>query len=311
MASLKIAEQMLFERLENDAEDYEIPMLFILGSPRTGTTLAYQFIINVFGFYYFSNFVAEQFAKHPAVGVAIDIHVHPKKPVSFSSNYGKTTGLFEPSEASWIFKNWFGGKQPSQTKSAKVLAGKETHMKMTLRVIHKIAGLPLATKNAWNCFRIEDICRMFPGIRFLWLRRDVVRSAISDLEARYRRGDPEGWNSATTKNYKEIQKLPYWEQVVEQQFEYNRTLQDDLRKYCTDGFLELWYEDLCTDTNAVARKLHQAFSSWGWKVKKPENMRIRQFNTSPGPSGMQKDIRKITDYVAEDPLRFGPYYYKR
>jgi hypothetical protein len=302
------AENSIFERYKTDAEKPQIPMLFIVASPRTGSTLLYQLMLEVFGFFYFSNFITDHFAEYPAVGVALDLQANPRKPISFNSNYGKTVGQFGPSEASWIFRNWFGGKHPSQTMSAKILPGKEKHMKLSLNAIGGMTGRPLLTKNAWNCFRIRDLCRMFQNVRFLWLRRDIIWSSISDLEARYHRGSREVWNSATTSNYKEIQKLPYWEQVVEQQFEYNHAVRTDLIKYSQNRFIELWYEDICNDTGFLMNKLQNIFYNWGWKIG-VRHSRIPKLKASAGPSGMTKDIKKIKSYVKSNTPRFGKYLY--
>ena len=63
-------------------------------------------------------------------------------------------------------------------------------------------------------------------------------SANSDLLSRIHRNSIDVWSSATTINYKEIQKRPPWEQVVLQQYEYGLAINANLHDYAKDKFNE-------------------------------------------------------------------------
>ena len=286
-----------------------IPLVFILGSPRTGSTLVYQLIVNFLGFYYFSNFVVDHFAETPIVGVALEQSLNPREPVSYESAYGKTNGPWEPSEASAVFKKWFGGGHPSQVVSAAVLPEMESHLFLTMKSIYALTGRPMVVKNAWNCFRIADISRIFPNAHFVWIRRDIAHSALSDLAARYRRGGPEVWNSATPANYLEIQKLPYWEQVVEQQYEYNITLQQDLQTHAEGRFYETWYEDICGDLKTHLNLLAVFLGAVG-KISLAE-LPLPFLSDSPltAANDLPGDWRKIQEYIENRADRFSTFVY--
>lgn len=309
MDTLNLAQNMLFERYAPKNDDKaQVPLVFILGSPRTGSTLAYQVLINFFGFNYFSNFVVDHFAETPIVGTALEKLLNPRKPVSYESTYGKTSGPWEPSEASPIFKNWFGGGHPSQIVSATVHPEKEAHLVLTMQCVHGLTGKPLLVKNAWNCFRIADLTRIFPRAHFIWVRRDIARSALSDLVARYKRGGPGLWNSATTANYLEIQKLPYWEQVVEQQYEYNIILHKDLHDYANGRFYEIWYEDLFRDIRAQLSSLANFFDSISAGIEMAD-LPVPALNNSSLNTYSQfpEDWHKIEEYVGNQIARLSPF----
>ncbi|NIN00287.1 MAG: hypothetical protein GTO24_20075 [candidate division Zixibacteria bacterium] len=292
----------LFFRQFSDIDIGEVPLVFILGSPRTGTTLVYQVFINLFGFLYFSNLVNDHFAEFPVAGVALSLHLEPKSPVSYESEYGKTQGYFGPSEGSFLFRKWFGGEHPSQTRSCEVLADQREHLVSTMKSIYGLTGKPILTKNAWNCFRIKNLVRLFPKIHFIWVRRDIRLSAFSDLKARYAKGSPTTWNSATTSNYLEIQKRPYWEQVVEQQYEYNRSIANDLDQFCPDQYLEMWYEDLCDDPEGQRERIKQFFisRSVGIRTREPSMPRLTQ---SSRHDTAAEDYLRICAYVDRTPDR--------
>lgn len=311
MESLRIAQTLLFECYASQSVGRErIPLVFLLGSPRTGSTLVYQLIVNFFGFYYFSNFVADHFSESPIVGTALEKTLNPHKPVPYESSYGKTSGLWEPSEASAIFMNWFGGGHPSQVVSATVRKEKESHLVTTMQSIYGLMRKPIVIKNAWNCFRIADLARIFPNAHFVWIRRDIARSAISDLAARYRRGGPEVWNSATPANYIEIQKLPYWEQVVEQQYEYNKAMESDLHMHANGRFCKIWYEDICAGLEMQLDSLAGFFE--GMKVAISfADLPFPQLKNSPlNLSGqLFMDWHKIQGYISIQGLRFTEHLY--
>jgi hypothetical protein len=306
--ALEKTETLLFEKYVDYASCADTALVFIVASPRTGSTLIYQMLINLFDFFYFSNFVAANYAEFPAVGAALDLLANPRQPVDYQSNHGKTRGDFGPSEASAVFRNWFGGFHPSQLRSAEVLFGKKEHMLFSLNAIFNLTRKPILTKNAWNCFRIKEVSRMLPNLLFIWVRRDIAKSAVSDLEARYRRGGPNIWNSATTANYQEIQRLPYWEQVVEQQYEYNRSLGEDLRTFGRDRYVEVWYEDLCANPARELERLNNHFlvHSFPATLKKRQ---VPKLELSRGPSDLNEDYSRVVQYVKANADRFREYLF--
>jgi hypothetical protein len=225
--------------------------IFIVAAPRTGSTVFYQALTNCLGLPYFSNLANDIFGEVPLVAIALQRGI--PQPRSFKSYYGKTRNVFEPSEASNIMRNWFGGGHPSQSRAAKVLPGKKRHMFMTLACAQQLYGnLPVVIKNAWNCFRIQSIAKVLPGARFIWLTRDIARSALSDLEARYEtKGDPSAWNSATPAKIEELQKLPPEYQVVENQFEFNKAIKKGLSSLPRSRWRRVSYEEFIENPHDV------------------------------------------------------------
>ncbi len=310
MEKLNIAESLLFERFAGSVQPADVPLVFILGSPRTGSTLAYQLLVNFFGFFYFSNFVADYYPEYPSVGSALDHAINPRTLVTYESAYGKTSGVWEPSEASSIFRNWFGGEHPSQTKSCDVFPAKELHLVNSMKSIYALTSNSILIKNAWNCFRIATIMRLFPRAQFVWIRRDIGLSALSDLASRYRRGGPTVWNSATTANYLEIQELSYWQQVVEQQFEYNKTIKSDLQNFCQGHFIEIWYEEMCNNLEIQIEKINRHFSNF----KLPVTLNSVPFPKTRSSSGdvngnLKDDYARIMCYIMEHEERLHDYIF--
>jgi len=265
-------------------------MIFILGSPRTGSTLIYQIMINLYGLFYFTNLTNNYFYKHPFLGSLLSIPFI--RASGYESDHGKTVGLFGPSEGSYIFKNWFGF-------GSKLRPCKKNHIVNTFKRIHSLIHRPIVMKNAWNCFRIQALAGLFPLAKFIWIRRDIEDASYSDLTARYLRGSPYVWNSAPPPNRQEIQGMPYWEQVVEQQYEYNKMVKTDLETFGSDSYIELWYEDLCNDLNEQTSSISSFFNLKNVEAGLP-NFEMKEHNADT-------DFIKIREYVKSNVNKFGGY----
>ncbi|GAM97926.1 hypothetical protein U91I_01556 [alpha proteobacterium U9-1i] len=228
--------------------------IFILGSPRTGSTPFFQAVVAAFSLPYISNFANTETPNQPAIGI-LKSHA-ARAPASFKSAYGKIAGMDAPSEGSAVMLNWCGGGHPSEIVSAAVLPGKAAHLRATLRAVESATGAPLVIKNAWNCFRLGSLAAVLPRAGFIWIRRDIGKAAASDLAARYAtKSDANAWNSATPRNIAELQKLPYWEQVVENQAAFARAISEAAASLAPARFVEVWWEDFVRDPNAELAKL--------------------------------------------------------
>jgi hypothetical protein len=302
-ARLSILERELLDSLARGTAEPEA--VFLLGSPRTGSTVIYQATAEVFGLPFIANLTNDFFADTPIVGLALQRAV--PVPISWTSQFGKTQGLFQPSEGSAVMASWFGGGHPSQVVSATILPGREGHFLRTLAAVRALNDGPLLVKNAWNCFRVEYLARAVHNARFLWIRRDIADASISELESRYlTKGSPAAWTSATPANYESLLARPPAEQVVENQYEYGRAISNALDTHARGRFAELWYEDFLA---RPVETLLQAGSALGLTPDRSPDVRIR------APESRRqlghKDAEAIRTYVSSQGSRLAPYRYQQ
>lgn len=233
-------------------------IICIIGAPRTGSTLLYQLIVNLFDTFYFSNSIIDtdgDISWYEVNRMLTYFNAALFRTVPYESFQGKTNGEFFPSEASKLFKIWFGGEHPSQICSCDPYPDQVGYIKNTFQMLQSLFYRPIVIKNAWNCFRIKSLYKLFPKIKFIWIRRDIVHASISDLATRYERGDKGKWSSATTFNWEEIQKLLYWKRPIKQQYWYNMAIEDSLNNLPKNTYITLWYEDLCNNTKHCIFKI--------------------------------------------------------
>ena len=245
-------------------------ILFILGSPRVGSTVLYQFIINHFECFFPSNKFNRAFENKNfnLESKELGQFVSPLSRVDYISKYGKTILDDDPSEAS-AFLKLFWRRASFRRKSSKPLPGYESLFLNFCKSLAKQVQNPLVFKNAWNCFRINYLSKAFSNGCFIWIRRDIADAAYSDLQSRKKHGGKNVWNSATTADFLEIQKLPYWEQVVEQQYSYGKRISADLKQFCKNRYLEVWYEELCSNTSLVLKKITKFLGAHSFQIKDP------------------------------------------
>ena len=97
--------------------------------------------------------------------------------------------------------------------------------------------------------------------------------------------------------------MPYWEQVIEQQYAYCQSVAHDLANYAPGRFWEIWYEDVCRNPAAEIHRLHE----YWFRNRLMVNTRGESppmFALSEGQSGESDDLAKICDYVARQAERF-------
>jgi hypothetical protein len=252
MTSLKTLESELFDLISPGPRPPGA--VFILGAPRTGSTLLYQAMCHQFRFPYIANLTNDQFPSTPIIGLAAQKSLPVD--INLDSRFGKTRGPLQPSEGSGVMAGWFGGGHPSAIVSARALEGAETHLLKTLRAVEVLFGAPLMIKNAWNCFRVPYLAQALPAARFVWIRRNLNSAAKSDLAARYTtKASAHEWNSATPANLETLKRLPPSAQVVENQHEFNSAIGQGLRTHAADRWYEIWYEDFCQDAVSELERL--------------------------------------------------------
>src|SRR5262249_26337941 len=92
-------------------EDIHPGAVFLLGAPRTGSTIMYQTCALLFRLPFIANLTNDHFRETPIVGLTLQ-RAHPVS-VGMRSRFGKTEGAFQPSEGSAVMMHWFGGGHPS------------------------------------------------------------------------------------------------------------------------------------------------------------------------------------------------------
>jgi LPS sulfotransferase NodH len=274
--ALNHALDRLDTRSGGDPRPLEQPPVFIVGAPRSGSTLLYQLLVEVLEVGYLSNRHCRLWGS-PAL---VERLARPSRATShtYDSSHGGTTGAGAPSECGEYWYRYFR-RRPHYVPLAEADPARLRALRASVRRLGAAAGRPLLFKNLYCTLRLEPIAAALPEAAFLLIRRDLVDNAHSILEARKRiHGDYDAWWSAEPPEIERLRTLPPEVQAVEQV----RTVEaavERARVASPDRFLELRYEELCDDPRAAVDEVEAFLAGLGIPVSRrniaPESFQQR------------------------------------
>jgi len=274
--------------------------IFVIGPPRSGTTLLYQILINRFYFTYFTN-IAAKFVHAPICGLWISKLVENVIPQSnnYVSQYGKTQSLIGPHEAGEFWYRWFPRGLHVYVPAGAVSSQTIQELRKQVVGIHVALNYPVLFKNTYNSMRIASLVEAFPDAIFLVCRRDPLDISQSILEGRLRaNGNKDDWWSVPPKEINQIRSHPYWEQVVEQVYYIYKQIESDREKLDSDRFLDISYKELCHKPQDVMEKIQNFFVMRNIKVQVKGDISA-SFPFSTGKKVCNKDFALLQQKVNE------------
>ena len=100
---LQIFEKKLYEK----ASEPKLPIIFVTGAARSGTTLVAQVLIQHFQVSYFNNLTAV-FQKSPLISNVLFNKFIKEKSIEYKSFYGKTMKFNGPNDGLYLWDRWLG-----------------------------------------------------------------------------------------------------------------------------------------------------------------------------------------------------------
>jgi len=234
------------------------PPLFIVGAPRSGTSLTYQLVTQQLKAGYLISAMNYLFGAPNLLLEIMKPFLGRPKPV-FESAYGRTPGVLAPAENGNFWFRWFprDGEQGHYVDPIGLRTESYAGMKRAVDSMARILGRPMVFKSVYLSLATAALAQIFPQGRFLFVRRDAFFICQSLLLARLNRPNPAAWWSVKIPGYRWLLSEPVWRQVTDQVFHTDRILERDLGRYAVGRYLELRYEDLCVDPRANIRKICQ------------------------------------------------------
>jgi hypothetical protein len=235
-----------------EKKNYYAPPIFIIGPPRSGSTILYQLLIKYYNFCYFTNF-SNLFFKSPFFADYILHLLSFKKFNSIKkSDFGFIRGFSSPSEAGGIFRYWFDSQEYNYEK--------KNLIKKTIYSLSNRHNAPFLNKNLYNSFRMDKIHDLFPNALFIHIYRNPLYIAQSLILARKREnGSQYFWFGVKPPNYEDIKKIkdPF-EQVFHQIFSISESIKNFSDRHSIN-IINIKYEDLCEKTRSELLKINNFY----------------------------------------------------
>lgn len=254
------------------------PIVFVIGTPRSGTTLLSQVLINRYGLAYPSNLMS-RFWNVARCGAYMHRNLFPEvSRLSLSSDIGYTTGADAPHEFGYFWRKWLVDK-----------AGKEAELGLLLGHMTSIFGRAMLYKNLhYVPFQLQALLNVYEDTNFVVIERDLCQTAVSVYKARLRLyGSVEKWFGPEMNDMNAMADFPPESQIICQLEEIQERIEKQASAVPSQNVTRVRYEDLLSDPNGLFSSLE---SKYHWLEAADYNPQFHQ----------SRDEKTIEDIVIEN-----------
>lgn len=225
------------------------PAAFIVGAPRSGTTILHQSLCYVSDVGYVDNLVA-RFFWYPELGLSVANELNYPRRWRGRSSFGATQDLSEPHEFGrfWLEQLGYHSMQQQQAPGRPLADAAKALERMS-----SVAGKALLFKVFTLVWHLAEFHNAHaPRSRWILIRRELAAVALSLLKLRLSRGAIGTWRSLVP-----LSALDYtdpYEQVVAQAIDVERWIEAELAQIPNEAWTSVHYDVLCSDfTNEIER----------------------------------------------------------
>jgi hypothetical protein len=243
------------------------PCVYIVGAPRSGTTLASQLLSFHLDVGYISNLVAA-FWQAPVTGLRLAKKLLPvSAETSYVSTFGRTQGLHEPHEFGYFWSQMLGYADMQQREPAFEDSIDWDNMRRVLINMTHAVAKPLVFKPFLLGYHITRTVQVLPKSIFVRITRDPLDNALSILKMRRKYASSlEEWVSLKPREYPQLKDASPFEQIAGQVYFLNKMLDAQLQQLDAANYLNVPYERLCDEPRAVIADIQTRLAAHGSEV---------------------------------------------
>lgn len=264
------------------------PVVLIMGSPRSGTTLLLQFLAATGYFCYPTNLLS-RFYGAPRLGAKIQLMLATYDfkgeifgsggDVEFVSTLGKTRGALAPHEFWYFWRRFFHPTETHKLSEEQLRSVDHEQFASELAALEAVFDKPLVMKGMIVNWNIPFISRFLDKVLFIHIKRHPLYNIQSILGARKDySGDISEWWSFRPPQYPKLKGLGPYEQVAGQVYYTNRGVEDGLAAVNPERAFTVGYEELCRAPGEAFRKVSEKLTQQGcaadWPYRGPESFPV-------------------------------------
>jgi LPS sulfotransferase NodH len=233
-----------------------LPVLFVVGCARGGSTLLMQWLAAT-GLVAYPTNIMSRFYSDPYVGALIHRILHdldhrgevfPDRSMSdsFSSELGRTRGANAPHDFGYFWRRFFRFGETQDRLLAEPGPTEVAQLRSDVAAMEQVFAKPVLLKAMELNWQLPLLRSIFPDSVFLFIQRPVPENAISLLKARVSYfGTDTAWYSYKPAEYATVKDLPPWEQAVAQVWLTNRAVRTGLSSLPAADAIDVHYERFC------------------------------------------------------------------
>lgn len=234
------------------------PLVFVVGAPRSGSTLLSQLAARCLDVGYIANAVAPYWLT-PLVGWDRFLARGPldRSAIPVESRFGTTRGAESPHEFGYFFRTWMDLSSSDELDAGALSRSDLDEIRAALEGVAGRFAAPVVVKNMNAAsFQVRALAAAIPQARFVHISRDRGATIESILAARkVVRGDEREWWSIRPAAWMEWRALPPREQVERQVDGIRSAVTRELLALPAERRLVLELEAIRADPRAELRRL--------------------------------------------------------
>lgn len=228
-----------------------IPAVFIIGAPRSGSTLLFQCMVYARRYAYIPN-IADRFPRSVCAITRLSRAGRIRPRYNFTSTYGDTRGLYGPSEAGAFWDRVFPWTRHHSVEADELPARRVREVRAVVSELVRQYGGPFLCKNLWHSDRLGALNGALPHAVFIVVRRDPLMTAQSILRGRRNAlGDALGFWSFRPRALLAHEADPPPVHVAWQIVHTYRAIDRGMQALGRGRFHEVSYEQLCDEPDCV------------------------------------------------------------
>ena len=235
-----------------------LPIVFVVGIHRTGSTLVSQVLADSFGFAPLGNFATVFPRSKYLVHLLFKRFYHPgepAKPRKHKSFYGISSGFYTVGDSYEIWDRWLG--KDHYNRPEQISGQKRKDMAGYFRALQKAWGRPIITKNNRNTLILADIYNSIPNVFFVVVNRnpaDVIQSTIQ-ASRDFFGTDEIIWGLRNDKSFDPGNYRDKLDAYCYQYLDLQDSIREELNTLPAEDYAVVQYENFCKDPVGVQKEI--------------------------------------------------------
>lgn len=230
-----------FSSKKRETSTNDSPIIFIIGLPRSGSTILYQYLSNVLKVSYINN----TWALFPKSAPFIKRILVKSPPNETRSYYGNGLKFDSAQEGGKIFNLWFKGEGVHYLDT--ISNTKADEIRNYFGQAFSKSGQMILTKNVRNTVRLRALHKAFPKAYFIKLQRNIMDVSQSIYKGRLDIHDDIAKNfTVKPKEWPLIENFQPHNQIASQVYYLEKNMLEDFTALNQDRVIDISYNEFCS-----------------------------------------------------------------